>query len=466
MGAMGGMGGSMCKMTYAADPRDDTMTGELVRLVTKEGDPNDPTDDRYDLELPKEMVAWLQEQNWVQAHGDWHNIRRWDQQCGGKSEGCAAIEQMKARGLWRAEIQEQGAGDGYAFLVMHRHMIEGFKQVFPKHADILSGFATVPMSQDDKLNPVPWVDVQWNATQKAAIALIQDIEKNLSLFDSEDDLGLWLQYASKMSGPGGGMGGGPPGFGGGPPGGFDGGPPGAGGGPPGGFDGGPPGSSSGGPGAGGGSTTVSMDSKGRPEGGLHGALHAQWTIVGSPIALTDNNTNTQLYAFWRLHGWIDPMWERYRVAKGITSSDAAYQKEMEDQCEEMEKLKAAKPRDTTGDAGTETGVFATDVAPILKSYCGGCHDSSSPSQGLVLAGTTASKIRTGLVSVKATETSLLLVDPASADDSWLVRKIEGNFTGVTCTSACQTQMPPAGTAPTMSEIETIRDWIAAGATAD
>ncbi|MFT3771439.1 MAG: hypothetical protein QM820_38990 [Minicystis sp.] len=395
-------------MAYSADPRDETMTGALVRLVVSEGDPDDPSDDHYDLELPEEMVAWLDERNWVQSHGDWHNIRRWDQQCGGQTENCPTIEEMKARGLWRAPIQEQEAGDGYAFLVMHRHMIEGFKQAFPKHAGIISGFSTVPMSKDDPLNPVPWVDVHWNDTQKAAIDLLQDIEHNLSSFDSEDDLGLWIQYASNMGSPGGFPDGGPPqGFGGGPPQGFDGGLPS--------FDGGVPGSS-GGPPGGGTDGGVATDAKGRPQGGIHGGLHAQWTIVGSPYPLTDNNTNTRLYAFWRLHGWIDDMWERYRKAKGITTSDPGYHAEMEAQCEEMVKLAQAAPR-STGDGGTtaEKGTFAEKVAPILQSYCGGCHDNASPSQGLVLAGAAASVIRQGLVGVKATEVDLLLVDPTAAD---------------------------------------------------
>lgn len=434
--ATSGAGGGACQMTYAQDPRDTTMTGELVKLDVGNG--------KHDLELPQEMAAWLLERNWVQEHGDWHNIRRWDQQCGGKLDGCAAIAEMEARGLWRAPIQEQQTGDGYAFLVMHRHMIMGFKSAFPKHADIIDGFATVPMSKDDPLNPVPWVDVSWSDTQKAGITLLQDIENNLSYFDSEDDLGLWIQYAiGSMSGMSSGFDGGmPPDFDGGMPPGFDGGVP-------------------------GGSTGVQYDSKGRPLGGIHGGLHSQWTIAGSPYLLTDNNTNTRLYAFWRLHGWIDAMWERYRTAKGITAADPAYLAEMEDQCEEMIELGQAKPRSAT-DAGTttETGTFATQVAPIFKSYCGGCHDSASPSEGLVLVGTSASAIRTGLVGVSATETTMLLVKAGAPDESWLVHKLEGDFSGVLCLKTCQTQMPPAGAAPSTAEIDTIRAWISAGAGAN
>lgn len=297
------------------------------------------------------------------------------------------------------------------------------------------------------------MDVKWSDTQAATIAFLQDIENNLSYFDSEDELGLWIQYAiGSMAGPGGGSSGGFPGTGGAPPGAGDGGAP-----PP--PDGGIPGA--------GGSAGVQTDDKGRPMGGIHGGLHSQWNIIGSPYPLTDNNTNTRLYAFWKLHGWIDNMWERFRKAKGVTASDQAYVAEMEAQCEEMVKLGQAAPRSTTdGGTTTETGSFATQVAPILKSYCAGCHDSSGPSAGLVLAGTSASAIRAGLVGVTATETSMALVTAGAPDESWLVRKIEGDFSGVQCQSACQTQMPPAGAAPATAEVDVIRAWITAGAGAN
>jgi hypothetical protein len=116
---------ALCGTPYDPDPRDATMTGEPIR---SEGDPDDPSDDQYDLQLPQEMFDWIEEQKWDQEHGDWHNIRRWDLGCvQGRPGGvCEGAEVMEARGLWRAEIQEGEPGDGYAFLVMHRHMIRGF----------------------------------------------------------------------------------------------------------------------------------------------------------------------------------------------------------------------------------------------------------------------------------------------------------------------------------------------------
>ncbi|WP_437900747.1 hypothetical protein [Sorangium sp. So ce124] len=452
---------ALCGTPYDPDPRDATMTGEPIRITTNEGDPDDPSDDQYDLQLPQEMVDWLEEQNWVQEHGDWHNIRRWDLGCLQSPSGggvCEGAEVMEARGLWRAEIQEGEPGDGYAFLVMHRHMIRGFKEAFPKHAALISGFKEVPLTQDDPENPLPWVDIRWSEDQLAAIALLQDIENNLDLFESEDDFGKWIQLGDggfPPGGPGGFPPGGPPGFGGGP-GGSDDGTGGSGG------AGGSDGTSGGGGGTGG--SGGGTDDSGRPPGSIHGGLHSQWAVPGSPYNLVNNDVNVVLVSFWRLHGWIDDMWERYRVAKGIGEDDASYKAEMIAQCDEMHALGHAAPP-SSGPTTTETGVFAERVAPILNAYCTGCHGAVAASQGLVLSDVAPSKVREALVGVTATEVELPLVDPGSPSTSWLFRKLTGDFSDIECTE-CGTAMPPAGVKPTDEEIQTIRAWIEAGATAE
>ena len=47
------------------------------------------------------------------------------------------------------------------------------------------------------------------------------------------------------------------------------------------------------------------------------ALHAQWAITGSPSTLGSQAVNIENYVFWKLHGWIDDVWERYRTAQGM-----------------------------------------------------------------------------------------------------------------------------------------------------
>jgi hypothetical protein len=195
----------------------------------------------------------------------------------------------------------------------------------------------------------------------------------------------------------------------------------------------------------------------------------QWAVPGSTSSLTDNNKNVQNFAFWRLHGWIDEMWERYRKAGNIGEDDPTYQKALVAECEEMMSLDrrdagAASPATAAADgAATETGVFASQVAPIFAAYCNGCHDAQSPTRGLTLTGVMASVVRQGVVGKQSTEVSMALVQPGDPDNSWLYRKIAGKFDGIACTG-CETMMPLAGTKPTSAEIELIRSWIAAGAT--
>jgi hypothetical protein len=470
-----------CGQPYPKDPRDDTMTGELVRVVTNDnGTPSDPSDDQYDVLLPQEMLDWLNEQNWIQEHGDWHNVRRWDQGCQrfAPDTPCQNNEAMIARGLSRASIQEGEPGDGYTFLIMHRHMIRGFQQAFPKHVEQIRGFHRVPTDKDDPENPIPWIDVRWSDDQLETIAWMENISEHVDAFESEDDYAQWVQSGGLMSGGGG------PGF----PGGFgDGGFPGGvfpgDGGFPGFPGGGPPGSGSFDAGV---SANPSDDATpsgdggtpNRPGGGIHAGLHGQWSVPGSPSSLIDNNKNVQNFAFWRLHVWIDDMWERYRQARGLGEDDPDYQQALIGQCEEMHLLGEALPIESqnAGDAGadsgtsdpTETGVFATQIAPIFNSYCGGsvCHGADSPTLGLALAGAQPSVIRAGLVGQQASEAAMALVEPGEPEQSWLYLKITDNFAAVDCNTSRCTAMPPAGVKPNAQEVERIRSWIAAGATAD
>jgi hypothetical protein len=411
------------------------MSGEPVRLVIRDGGTPDPSDDQYEMLPPQEIVDWIEEQGWPQQHGDWHNTRRWDHGClRFPGVPCLSVETMQARGLKRAPIQEGEPGDGYAFLVMHRHMIRGLQQAFPLHADSIRGFEHIPTSKDDPENPIPWIDV--TSSTFPDFAILEDIENNLDMFQSEDELGRWIQFGATAQG-----------------------------------------------------TPLGL--------GVHGVMHAQWTVPGSPYSLINNNVNSVPIAFWRLHGWIDDMWERYRRAKGIGEDDLAYQAELIAQCVEMHELdrrNLVPPTPVDGGPG-EFGVFATEIAPIFDTYCFGCHGVVAPSQGLVLSGVRPSQVWQAIVSQPSSETMMPLIDPAVLQTSWLMRKLTGDFTGISCTrldgqvgshddhehgdhhhaaavlvgapltglEACKTRMPIAGARPSDEEIDRIRAWIAAGA---
>ncbi len=416
-----------CTRPYPVDPRDATLSGEPVRLLIRDGGTIDPSDDQVEMLPPQEIVDWIAEQGWPQQHGDWHNTRRWDDGCL-RVPGipCLSVETMVARGLERAAIQEGEPGDGYAFLVMHRHMIRALQQAFPLHADSIRGFEHIPTHKDDPENPIPWLDVNLNTP---AFAALEDIENNLDLFPSEDELGRWIQFGASAQG-----------------------------------------------------TRLGV--------GVHGFMHAQWTVPGSPYSLIDNNVNVSPLAFWRLHGWIDDIWERYRRAKGIGEDDPAYQAELVAQCVEMHQLdrRNLEPPPPPDDGSEETGVFATEIAPIFDTWCAGCHGVVAPSQGLVLGGVRPSQVWQSLIFQPSTETAMPLVNPGVPRTSWLMRKLTGDFTGIRCVSmgdeerqddhehgaavmeqsltesdGCKTPMPVAGVRPSDEEIGRIRAWIAAGA---
>ena len=97
-----------CSQPYPIDPRDRDMSGTPVYLLIRDNGTEDPSDDQYDVLPPAEIGAWIAEQGWPQQHGDWHNVRRWDQGCQRAFPGlpCQSAETMKARGLSRAPIQE------------------------------------------------------------------------------------------------------------------------------------------------------------------------------------------------------------------------------------------------------------------------------------------------------------------------------------------------------------------------
>jgi hypothetical protein len=61
---------------------------------------------------------------------------------------------------------------------------------------------------------------------------------------------------------------------------------------------------------------------------------------------------------------------------------------------------------------------------------------------------------------------LALVEPSHPEQSWLYLKITGNFEFIDCTKTSCTVMPLGGMGLTSDEIESVRAWIADGASAE
>ncbi|HKU39370.1 MAG TPA: hypothetical protein VJR89_14530 [Polyangiales bacterium] len=404
-----------CKLHTTADPRDAMLTNEP--LIMNIGASKDTL-------MPQIVLDWMNEYQFAESHDGWHLVRKWDQTCRkSNATTCAAAMRLVNQGLSRAPIQQGAPGDGVAFMMMHRHMIMMLKTAFPNHTALFEGFTKVPRTQSDPANPQPWRAVNWTSNNIKGFDILENIEKNLSQFPTEDDLGAYIENTYKWTEQ---------------------------------------------------SPTTPVNA---PGSGLHGALHSQWSVNGSPANLIQQAVDVRNYAFWKLHGWIDNIWERYRKAKGMKDDDPAYQKLMLEQCMEMFMLqprnRGMKPGDpTTGTAGTgstapETGMFATQVRPFLDSTCGGCHSAIAPSAGMTLggAGISSKEIIEGLVSQKATNGEYNLIEPGQPDKSWVYLKASGGSATATCTKMCDREsMPPSGMGLNATQLGTLRQWIMNGAT--
>jgi hypothetical protein len=125
---------------------------------------------------------------------------------------------------------------------------------------------------------------------------------------------------------------------------------------------------------------------------------------------------------------------------------------------------------TTTNLTTPSASFATDVMPILHTYCtsAACHGASSnPSGGLYLA-SAADSSYTHLVGVASVLLpAMKLVAPGDPENSFLMHKLDADQCAYDhdCTGgSCGTLMPRGNpSAMPVGNRDTIRRWIAQGA---
>lgn len=112
-----------------------------------------------------------------------------------------------------------------------------------------------------------------------------------------------------------------------------------------------------------------------------------------------------------------------------------------------------------GGGGTPGNTLSGSVQPIFSAQCAlsGCHAGTAPAEGLNLSvGQTISNT----VDVPSNQSSLLRINPGQPDLSYLVHKIQGTQASVGGTGS---QMPLTGCCLSQAQINTIRNWITAGA---
>jgi len=207
---------------------------------------------------------------------------------------------------------------------------------------------------------------------------------------------------------------------------------------------------------------------------IHGAMHFKWVVNESPHSLGKQPVNIDNYMFWKLHGWIDRIWERYRVAQGLTPDEPKLKQALVDQCVGMHQLglvfDPSIGKQPDAPLPVEHGYFHETVRPILQRICSGCHSESSPEANMSLGGHISSAdIVKGLVGVTSLHGGQFKrVLSGNADQSWLYLKVSGRAATAGCTGAmCNSQvMPPTGQVTlTQPELDAIRQWITMGAPA-
>jgi uncharacterized protein (TIGR03118 family) len=128
----------------------------------------------------------------------------------------------------------------------------------------------------------------------------------------------------------------------------------------------------------------------------------------------------------------------------------------------------AVARDGAGNVTTSTAIMVTvtsTTAPTLAQLqtsifgprCSGCHNGSGGALPGSMNLSSASATRTALVGVASVEQpSLMRVNPGNANDSYVIRKLEG-------TQSAGERMPLGGPYLDAATIQQVRDWIQAGA---
>lgn len=365
-----------------------------------------------DLLLPQPVIDWMDERLFREGHDGWHIVRK----CfgGGGSIFGRTPNTLCEREEFKPAAQEcEAPSDGFEFLVAHRHMIQDLRHAFPTHQEMFEGFPSFPYDASDV--PEPWRErfgSGWSAQVIEMAQTLEDIENNLDRFPTDGDLGSFIQCGAMVNG----------------------------------------------------ATRI-------PGSSIHGALHFKWIVNGSPVLLGNQATNPANFMFWKLHGWIDNVWERYRVAKGLTPQDPELLGALTDQCLEMHMLgKELGPQSgqtTVETLPEETGYFHEAVRPVLEKHCSGCHSGRSPEGLLVLGGMVSSAdIVANLVDVQTLRGGQFKrVVAGDPEHSWLYLKPSGHAGETDCMGMCNVGvMPPTGMVTlTEAELGTLRQWIMDGA---
>ncbi|MBM3563256.1 MAG: hypothetical protein FJX48_08920 [Alphaproteobacteria bacterium] len=227
-----------------------------------------------DEKMPSAMIAWMSGKGWGAHHDQWHFERRWDfwhalaAQPGHDPDIDHIIADAVSKGWTRSSLQEGSPGNGEDFLFMHRAMFQLLNDNFPQHMHFLRGWHSPPQDPSDPEDPAPDA---FNSNMKNAI---KKIEANAPTLADDNAYGLFIETNWKPT------------------------------------------------------PNDPLARNPDPETGIHNYAHNRWSDQDSPVNLGDPRVNIFNARFWKLHGWIDYQWWRFRRAKGFDDSAANYQSKL------------------------------------------------------------------------------------------------------------------------------------------
>ena len=110
--------------------------------------------------------------------------------------------------------------------------------------------------------------------------------------------------------------------------------------------------------------------------------------------------------------------------------------------------------------------FQGVTAAVFEKSCafGTCHDAASPAEGLAFHD--LESVAAALNTPSAQDSSVMLIAPGDADNSYIYRKLTGSNMAATDVAGNAGTIMPPGSPLCAPKVEAVRAWIAAGALTD
>ncbi len=293
MGASGdaGLGDALALEAHDAAGRDHTMPREdsgsdgATAALGPECDEDNPVTTEalgVDRALPAAIVQFERHGMWGCMHREWHDTRQWDifSQPGSTSP---RLNYALAKGWQRNAVQEGAPGNGLEFLAMHRAMVAILRSTFPAQASLFAGWTAPPLvaTANDPLPATASGKATFNLNMQSAL---NRLNTQLASFTTDDAFGLYIQSQLRWTAAD--------------------------------------------------VTARSPDAT----AGIHAYFHVRFDDPQSAIRMQRFNRNIESQLFWRVHGYLDGLWTKNRVARGvIDANDAPYLAAMTHACLHMGK---------------------------------------------------------------------------------------------------------------------------------